>query len=300
MIARACKGGLVRFSSWLACVLMAMACPASSQVAIAPDCRLESGPARAVARVIDGETVRLHDGSEVRLIGMLAPRASDVGASRDTWPPEQAAIRALTDLLQGHSVVLSFGGRRTDRYGRTLAQVMVEKNGKEEWVQGAMLEQGMARAYSQPDNSACLDALLARERLAREAQRGLWANAAYRVLAADNPEELLSLRHTFQLVSGPIRGISRVRGQIYLNFGARDRTAFSVVLRHATDALPRGAQLRGRIALVRGWIEQRAGPVIEIDAANQLEFMDAPAKTGWSVHNGPQKDAPGEHAAGRR
>jgi endonuclease YncB( thermonuclease family) len=42
---------------------------------------LEAGPKRTVTRIIDGETVTLDDGSELRLIGALAPRAIDVGAA---------------------------------------------------------------------------------------------------------------------------------------------------------------------------------------------------------------------------
>ena len=41
---------------------------------------LEAGPTRSVARVLDGETVALDDGTELRLIGALAPRAIDAAA----------------------------------------------------------------------------------------------------------------------------------------------------------------------------------------------------------------------------
>lgn len=297
MIAQIYNRRLVRPLSWLACI--AMACPAWGQVAISPDCRLEAGPTRAVARVIDGETIRLDDGSEVRLIGALSPRAFDVGANQGSWPPELAAIRTLTDLVQGRSVVLSFGGRRTDRYGRSLAQVMVKGNGGEEWVQGAMLEQGMARAYSLPGDAGCLEALISRERPAREAQRGLWANAAYHVRTAERSDELQAFQNTFQLVRGTIRVVSRTRSHTYLNFGLRDRTTFSAVMKHSAFALPEENLLRGRNVLVRGWIERRAGPVIEIDASAQLEVIGAPAQEFGSDGHEYQEKASGEHAAGR-
>ena len=45
---------------------------------------LETGPMRTVARVIDGETVALDDGTELRLIGALTPRALDAGAEPGT------------------------------------------------------------------------------------------------------------------------------------------------------------------------------------------------------------------------
>jgi endonuclease YncB( thermonuclease family) len=280
-----------------------MAQPASDRITIANDCRLEVGANRAVARIIDGETVRLDDGSEVRLIGALSPRASDVGAKPGAWPPEQAAIQALTNLVQGRSVTLLFGGRRTDRYVRALAHLTVEHGGKEEWVQGLMLEQGMARAYVFPDNSACVEALIARERPAREAKRGLWANAAYYVRKADAPDDLMPLRHTFQLVTGTVAGTSGGRGQIYLNFSLhRDRTAFSVVLTQAANALPLNTQakdLKSRTVLVRGWVGQSSGPLIEVDTLGQLELIDGPIEHD-RARRAHQKEAPGEQAAGRR
>src|SRR5205085_5368627 len=52
---------------------------------VVPCAGLEIGPARTVARVIDGETVTLDDGSQLRLIGALAPRAVDAGGDPGMW-----------------------------------------------------------------------------------------------------------------------------------------------------------------------------------------------------------------------
>ena len=66
---------------------------------------------RTVARVLDGETLTLDDGSVVRLIGALAPRARDAGDAPGAWPPESEAVKALSDLVLGKKVKLAFGGR---------------------------------------------------------------------------------------------------------------------------------------------------------------------------------------------
>src|SRR5581483_9604137 len=74
----------IRMSPRLACLLAAFAATsiagawgAGSVAAEPPACAgLEEGPTRSVARIIDGETVALDDGSELRLIGALAPRAA--------------------------------------------------------------------------------------------------------------------------------------------------------------------------------------------------------------------------------
>ena len=170
------------------------AAAADSPEAATPACAgLTPGPARTVVRIIDGETVGLDDGSEVRLIGALAPRAIDVGAEPGTWPWEGKARDALQALVLGKSVELGFGGERLDRYGRLQAQVYLIEGDQRRWLQGHLLAQGLARAYTLAGNRACADELLAAEQAAREARRGLWAEAAYQVRQADRPAELLAL-----------------------------------------------------------------------------------------------------------
>lgn len=87
---------------------------------------------RTVARILDGETLTLDDGSVIRLIGALAPRARDAGAAPGAWPPESETVKALSDLVLGKKVKLAFGGRHEDRHGRYLAQVFLEDGGVDE------------------------------------------------------------------------------------------------------------------------------------------------------------------------
>ena len=76
-----------------------------------PSCTgLEPGAARTVTRIIDGETAALDDGTELRLIGALAPRAIDADTEPGMWPAEIAAKEELRALLLGKSVELSTAG----------------------------------------------------------------------------------------------------------------------------------------------------------------------------------------------
>jgi endonuclease YncB( thermonuclease family) len=265
-------------------VLAAGEAPALDQAR--PACAgLEPGPTRTVTRILDGETVALDDGTELRLIGALAPRATDSGAELSAWPAEIAATQELRALLLGKSVDLAFGGERSDRYGRLQAHAFVRDGEGRRWVQGHLLEQGLARAYTVAGNRACGDALLAAERGAREARHGLWADAAYQALSAGRLAQLARSRSTFQLVEGRIAGVAQVRGMIYLNFDADWRHAFSVALRRADrDLLGSSGSnpkaLQGRHVRVRGWIEQRSGasnaPVIELSTGGLLEVLEEP------------------------
>jgi endonuclease YncB( thermonuclease family) len=269
-----CVAVLLGLGSWLAFLPPA----ASADIYVASDCKLEAGPVRAVARVLDGETLRLDDGSEVRLIGALAPRGFDIGEPDAAWPPAIAATDALRGLVEGRSVALAFGGRQKDRYQRWLAHVVVERDGKEAWVQGEMLARGMARAYAEAENSACMQQLAERERPARETGLGLWLNAAYYVRSADEPGELMARRGTFQIVTGRIAATSYSHGQIWIRFG-NERGSFSGTLKRANTSFLGDVdtkQLRGATATVRGWVQGQDAPSIEITAPGQFEASGAP------------------------
>jgi endonuclease YncB( thermonuclease family) len=259
----------------------AAAQPARGDEPLSACADLIPGPTRTVARVIDGETVALDDGSELRLIGALAPRATDSGAQPGTWPLEVEAAAELGALVLGKSVELAFGGERSDRHGRLQAHAFVAGGGERRWVQGHLLEQGLARAYAQAGNRACGLQLLDAEGVARLARRGLWADAAYRIRPSDPPGELIGYRNTFQIVEGRIVRVAQTRGTVYLNFGP-SRLAFAVSLRRADRALL-GADsgdvraLEGAHVRVRGWIEVRGyGPMIDLSTAGLFEPIAGP------------------------
>jgi endonuclease YncB( thermonuclease family) len=242
-------------------------------------CTLEPGPVRTVARVLDGETLVLDDGSAVRLIGALAPRARDAGAEADAWPPETQAIKTLSDLVLGKKVKLAFGDRQKDRYGRFLAQVFLIEGGREEWVQGTMLASGQARAYGLPQSFACARELLAHEAEARRRKLGLWGNGVYRPMPANQPGLLLKQRGKYERVIGSIASVGRTKTTTYLNFGTDWRSDFTVRIgKDVLAAHPEFAQaidgLSSKTVIVRGWIERRNGPLIDVADPSQIESLD--------------------------
>ena len=260
--------------------------PAEAQAATSLPCGLEPGPTRAVATVLNGDTVRLDDGIEARLVGALAPRASDGGPEAGAaWPPATDAQAALEALLAGQSVALAFAGRRADRYGRVLAHLFLGEANAQVWVQGRMIEMGHARAVGLPESDACVGALLERERRAREDRLGLWSHAAYQIRPADRPTELSRYRFTFQLVRGRVERARQGRSLSIIELASGERPAaeqgrsqggaFRVVWRSNVAeraGLERATNYSGRNVLVRGWIDGRFGPEIEITASGQLEI----------------------------
>ena len=255
-------------------------------------CTLQAGPTRSVVRVVDAETVLLDDGEEVRLIGALAPRSPDLKPDAGPWPPEEAAAAALRDLVAGRSVELASSGRARDRYGRLLAHLFLEENGERVWVQGRLLSTGHARAYGLPESFACARELLAHERVAREAQAGLWANAAYATRAALEAGKLLRYRNSYQIVEGSIARVKAAKARTYLDFGPDWRTDFSAgidakVLHTNPEWAKTLEGLKGRRVEVRGWIEYRGRPYIAIEDPSQLAVLEDGAQPAPSTPGGP-------------
>ena len=243
-------------------------------------CTLAPGPIRTVTRVVDGETIILDDGKAVRLIGALAPRARDANAAAGAWPPESETINALSDLVLGKRVKLAFAGRRTDRYGRTLAHVFVADRGRSDWVQGTLLAMGHARAYGLPESFACARELLAHEAEAERRRLGLWSNGVYRTFSADHPSELMKQRGKYVRVTGAVVSVSRTKGATYLNFSNDWQSDFTARIDKkvlaANPVFDRSLDsLAGKTIVLRGWIERRNGPLIDIADPSQLEMPEA-------------------------
>jgi micrococcal nuclease len=231
-------------------------------------CALEIVEHAKIAEVIDGDTVRLADHRQVRLVGTQAPKLSLGRKNFVDWPLASEAKAVLEKLVEGKVVGLGYGGLKIDRNGRTLAHLYLDAT----WVQGAMISAGMARVYTWPDNRACIDALLAHEREARAASRGIWALRHYRIR---NPGELANEVDTFQLVEGQVVAAAERRGRVFLNFGGDYKTDFTVTI--APEDLKLFAfdpqTLSGKRIRARGWISLLNGPEIQATHPEQIEIL---------------------------
>ncbi|MEW5962672.1 MAG: thermonuclease family protein [Pseudomonadota bacterium] len=242
-------------------------------------CGLVAEPPRAVVDVVDGDTVTLDDGSTLRLLGTLPPKPPITSPEPERWPPADASKAALAALLTGASIEIAPAGHARDRYGRRRAHAFLTRDGARMWVAAHLLAEGHARYYGLAGEAPCADELLAIEDTARTRGAGLWANATYAVRSAGHTSELMRLRSTFQLVEGRIARLGRSQGRIYLNFGPDWRTDFTVGISSrlaGADAgwLSRLAALEGARVRVRGWIERRNGPYIELEAPALLEVLE--------------------------
>ena len=235
---------------------------------------LDHGETNVVVQVIDGDTVELSDGSEVRLIGLQAPKLPLGRRGFSTWPLAPEAKSYLEELVLNRTVVLGYGGLRKDRYGRKLAQVFREDG---LWVQGQMIAAGMARVYSFADNRACVRQLFDLERAARSEREGIWDLNWYRVRDAFELEADID---TYQVIEGTPVSVAEVRGRYYLNFGQDRFTDFTATASPKDARLFRESgfdllALEGRRIRVRGWISSFDGPNLSLTHPEQIEVLDA-------------------------
>jgi micrococcal nuclease len=250
--------------------------PAETQPA---QCTLKAGDTHTVVAIIDAQTLELDDGSHVRLAGIVAPIPPAFLTAEAVWPPEAQAIAGLKQLLLGETVELAYATTHNDRWGRRLAHAFRTDAAGREWVQGWMLRHGHARVDPLPDSLACIGELLAHERQGMKADLGLWKNPAYRIRWADAPQRLMRLRNTFQLIEGSVRKVAVTRGRLYVNFGDDWRSDFTAGASRQSPAFGQQAlaqlqSLEGKRVRVRGWIERRNGPYVELFHPLQIETLD--------------------------
>jgi len=154
---------LRRFAVLLAAALLTV-------VVLRSALRAGDSPARGaeVEAVIDGDTVRLRDGSRVRLVQIDAPER---GGSECYARAATAELRRLVPA--GSSVELELDPEldAEDRYGRRLAYVL--RDGEN--VNIALVRRGAAGVwFFRGERGRYAEALLDAAREARRARRGLW------------------------------------------------------------------------------------------------------------------------------
>ncbi len=129
-----------------------------------------AGKTARVSRVFDGDTLLLHDGTRVRLIGVDAPEMDTPYTVREPYGPESKAF--LSSLVMDREVRLSCTDPARDKYGRILAYVYAG----DVLVNGRMIREGWARAYRQ-FRHPWRDLFIMYEKEARSQGLGMWKDA---------------------------------------------------------------------------------------------------------------------------
>ena len=240
---------------------------------------LSDGPSGTVVAVLDGNTVKLDSGIVVRLLGPGAPLGGGRRPGALAQPLAGEAKTALERLVLGKPVRLGLDSEETDRYGHMEAQLFLDGPGGA-WVEQALLAQGMARVVVLPQDRRCLAELLTAEGPARANGLGIWGDPYYSVRDAADPAALEARAGQYELVEGEVIGTGELRGRLYLDFGrvwkddvtaTIDQKARDLFVAAGIDPL----SLKGKRVRIRGWLENRDGPLIQLATPEQLEVLSS-------------------------
>jgi micrococcal nuclease len=101
----------------------------------------EDRNSHTVAKVFDGDTIKLDDNRTIRMVGVDAPEV-DSPYTREE-PGGRGSREYLKKLIEGKKIVVRAGPEPLDRYGRTLGFVYLGNV----LVNGRIIRDGWARAY---------------------------------------------------------------------------------------------------------------------------------------------------------
>jgi endonuclease YncB( thermonuclease family) len=250
------------------CMIMLVAAAGPADAA---GCAFEAQGDGHVAAVIDARTFRLADGREIRLAGIEPVVSEDATANRTS---------ALAAILAGRDVTLRADDDTPDRYGREPAFVFLVSSKAppaETLVQGELLAQGEALVSATVTDKACAAVLMAAEATAREAKRGIWADPTA-IKNTESPGDILAGIGRFMVVEGKVLSVRQAGATTYVNFGRNWTRDFAVTIsRRVLPSFEAAGislkSLENRRIRVRGWVEARGGPRIEVLRVGQIEML---------------------------
>jgi micrococcal nuclease len=200
-----------------------------------------------VRHALDGDSLVLVDGRQVRLLGVNAPEMSPAAQ------PLARAARTLTaQLAEGQHVTLVFETEHADHYGRLLAHVQLP-DGRD--LEEILLRRGLGWLVAIPPNVEWVARLATAEAEAQAARRGVWSVAAYDPIVA---ERVTANDAGFRFVSGTIRSVHEGAHVIY--FGLAPNFELLVPRddwRTYFVGLGKPKDWQGRNVIARGWLTPR-------------------------------------------
>lgn len=126
---------------------------------------------RAVVRFVpDGDTLVLAHGEVVRLLGIDAPEMGKNGASDQFYAAKARSF--LASMVLGNNVFVRPSTPSKDRYGRTLAEVILPSGQN---VNEILVSEGAAMVYYHDDlPEGYFNSLLVLQRRALKMRNGMW------------------------------------------------------------------------------------------------------------------------------
>lgn len=265
----------MRISCAFSLAIALLAIPAAGQEQVAAGdrnrlpsaCTVTARPDRLEGMTPGGDLILASGG----LAKLSAIRIPDKSPYRDD---AQAWLRARI----GRSLLVEDRSER-DRWGRLPVRIRMAGDTEAlDLAQGlvetglALVDPGIADAFCQPE-------LLALEETARKRNLGLWADALYKPIDAEQTNRLQDRFGTFALVEGRVRTIGERKQRIYLNFGGHWAEDFTIIIPKRTwkSMADRGvdaAALKGQRIRARGILEPWQGASLTIVVPEMIERLE--------------------------
>ncbi len=154
--------------------------------------------ALSVKHVIDGDTIVLSDGKEVRYLGIDTPELGKKNGSTweyDPMPYGEEARKFNEKLVQGKSVKLESDVVKKDKYGRLLSYVYVG----DKMINIELVKKGLAALYIYPPNEKHLKEFLDAEEVARSNKRGLWEDIETHPISPEEAKDYIGYMRVVEL-----------------------------------------------------------------------------------------------------
>ena len=217
--------------------------------------------AGTAARWSDAGALALVDGRSLAPEGIALP-------TRLSPDPQllAAAADAVASVLEGCAAAPV--SATLDRHGRLAGTARLvcpaAADARREDLATALLRAGAGYATAEGD-TVCVAQRLSAEAEARNARRGIWSLATA-IAPAGDEKAVEERRGLFSVAEGKVLAVGG-RDRIFLNFGARWKQDFTVMLAREDFATILGdrldpAILRGALIQVRGVVREEGGPAM--------------------------------------
>lgn len=237
-----------------------------AQAADVPACFPPGGFTAEGAIAKNARELQLKSGETIMLGGIYTPEAFN----------QRASIR-LAELLEGQPLRYRSMLEKPDRYGRLPAEVAAGA-GNEKWLQGTLVEEGLALVMPAGIQGICSDALREREKQARLRKAGLWSLPGAASIAAGDKTALMAAAGQFRLIEGKILSVGKRDYATFLNFGRFGQHDFAVIVlkknRDVIEAAHKLDGLKGKRVRVRGVLTPGALPRLTLVSPSDLEILE--------------------------
>jgi endonuclease YncB( thermonuclease family) len=276
MTASSLIGPRRRSRAFLIAAFLVVFC-AISPVEAQQSCPTSGSERVAVASVDERLEIALKDGRLLRVAGVEPVRPTPDNPDADT-----AARDALRKAVAEGLDIVTLG--RPDRWGRIpvfaflppMSAAMPER-ALATWL----LTRGDGRFMPEREATNCRAVFLEAENAARAARHGLWNDPFYAVIDATDRGAFAEKAATNVVVEGRVADIDVRPKRFYLLFGPRGSGGFAVtILQRDAKIFDRAGfgfhALIGQKIRVRGLLDLRFGPQIEVSEPDAIEIVSQP------------------------